>query len=54
MKIDESVYQKICFDERNSLIGRVTLLRGESSWKYDDLKNRLQDIWKTFGQKKKF
>ena len=50
MRIDEAAYLKrgeLC---KNSLIGRVTLLKGESPWKYVDMKKKkITRSMETFG-----
>ena len=50
IKIDEQAYQcrvSIC---QNSLIGRLTQLKGEKPWKYDDLRIKLQRQTKRFNE----
>ncbi|XP_050212400.1 uncharacterized protein LOC126663639 [Mercurialis annua] len=45
IKVSQSVYEHRVNSCKNSLIGRVTLTKGESPWKQIDLKSKLTGIW---------
>ena len=50
VKIDESIYQKRVQLCRESIIGRLTLIKGDKPWRFEELEKRLQDLWRPAGK----
>ena len=49
IKIDEDAYQRRVSFCQNSLISRLSLIKGDKPWKYEDLRKKLQETWQIHG-----